>query len=92
MIHTLYNPTVNLLCRKCRKQTAQLAIGFSNDPQFVLTLIYECQTCGEHKKVFDLNTLPELRTITPNEDESDEPLEHTYGQTISVERGPQIGS
>jgi len=39
-------------------------IDFSNDPMSSLTMVYECQECGEIKKVFDLNTLPELKVST----------------------------
>jgi hypothetical protein len=35
-------------------------IDFENKPKFGITLTYECQMCGETKKAFDLNTLPEF--------------------------------
>jgi hypothetical protein len=52
-------------------------VGFSNDPQSLLTLIYECQICGTIKKVFDLNPLPESRAFTPSENTSKESSEQT---------------
>jgi hypothetical protein len=61
-------------------------VGFSNDPLSVLTLIYECQTCGTIKKVFDLNPMPELGAFTPNENTSKESSE----QTAPIEKETQI--
>jgi hypothetical protein len=54
----------------------------ARDSLSTLTLIYECQTCGTIKKVFDLNPLPELREFTPSENESKESSE----QTVPIER------
>ena len=90
MVHTPYNPIVRLLCQKCGKQTAHVMIGFSNDPLSALTLIFECQECGENKKIFDLNTLPELKVPVANEGEWRETKEEADAQAIPIERGPQI--
>lgn len=64
MDHVSFNPSVHLRCRRCQKLTAHTMIDFSNDPMSALTMVYECQECGEIKKVFDLNTLPELKVST----------------------------
>jgi len=70
--------------------------GFSNDPLSALTLTYECQQCGKIKKVFDLNTLSELKVPTSNEGEwsEREPQEESQKepdtQAIPIEKGPQI--
>jgi len=65
-------------------------IGFSNDPLSALTLTYECQECGEIKKVFDLNTLPELKVPAVNQPELTEVKEEIKPQAIPIEKGPQI--
>jgi len=80
-----YNPTVLLRCSKCRNKTSHVLIDFSNDPAAAITMFYECQDCGETKKVFDLDTLPPMRfeltkNITREEKE----------RLIPIERGPQI--
>jgi hypothetical protein len=90
MVHPPYNPTVTLLCITCQKQTPHLLVDFSNNPLSALVLVYECQVCGQTKKTYDLNTLPELKaalraSLEPRESEStaDTP-------SIPIERGPQI--
>jgi len=90
MVHTAYNPTVRLLCQKCRKQTAHTMTGFSNDPQSLLILIYECQECGETKKVFDLNPLSELKVPAASEGEWKETKQEAKAQAIPIEKPPQI--
>ena len=60
MSRTYYIPTVLLRCNKCRNQTPHLLIDLLNKPKFGITLTYECQMCGETKKAFDLNSLPEF--------------------------------
>jgi len=60
MSRTYYVPTVLLRCNKCRNQTPHLLIDLINKPKFGITLTYECQICGETKKAFDLNALPEF--------------------------------
>lgn len=60
MSRTYYVPTVLLRCNRCHNQTPHLLIDFQNKPNFGITLTYECQMCGETKKAFDLNTLPEF--------------------------------
>jgi len=65
-------------------------ISFSNDPLSALTLTYECQECGEIKKLFDLNTLPELKVPVVNQGEWKETKQEAQAQTIPIEKGPQI--
>ena len=65
-------------------------IGFSNDPLSALTLTFECQECGETKKVFDLNTLPELKVPAASEGEWNKAKEGVNEQAIPIEREPQI--
>lgn len=59
MNKTPYNPTVLLRCSKCLNKTPHILTNFSNDPATAITMVYECQDCGETKKVYDLDTLPQ---------------------------------
>jgi len=90
MVHTPYNPSVRLFCKRCGKQTAHMLIDFSNNPLSALVLVYECQECGEVKKIFDLNTLPELKVSSTSEGESREIVVKSEDPAIPIERGPQI--
>jgi len=85
MNKTPYNPTVLLRCSKCRNKTPHVLINFSNDPATAITMLYECQECGETKKVFDLDTLPQV-TFEPAQNIAIEEKE----RLIPKEKGPQI--
>jgi hypothetical protein len=79
-------------------------IDFSNNPLSALTLVYECQECGEIKTAYDLNTLPELKVVGTGQTESKEkdkvvvtnvqtPVQASSQMqvsTIPIEKGPQI--
>lgn len=79
-------------------------IDFSNNPLSALTLVYECQECGEIKTTYDLNTLPELKAAGANRVESKQadkvaitnaPVSaqaspQLQASTIPIEKGPQI--
>jgi len=85
MTKTPYNPTILLRCRKCCNKTPHILIDFSNNPATAITMVYECQECGETKKVYDLDTLPQV-VSEPTENimiEKKEPL-------IPIEKSPQI--
>lgn len=94
MVHVPYNPTVRLACRKCQRKTDHVMTDFSNDPASALTLLYECQECCSVKKVFELNTLPELKVVSssesPTEPSEISTVKEPTQQTIPIERGPQI--
>lgn len=92
MVHDPYDPTVRLLCQRCRRPTAHIMTSFSNNPVSALTLVYECQECGEIKKAFDLNTLPELSAPVSNEVQYKENQQKVETPPIPIERGPQITS
>ena len=87
MEKTPYNPTVLLRCVKCLDKTPHVLVNFSNDPASTLTLLYECQDCGEIKKVFDLDTLPQV-TFEPVKNITVAVEENR--RVIPIERGPQI--
>ena len=80
-----YNPTVLLRCNKCRNKTPHVLINFSNDPATAITMVYECQDCGETKKVFDLDTLPQV-ALEPTKNITIEEKE----RLIPIEKSPQI--
>lgn len=87
MDKTPYVPTVLLRCSKCDIKTPHVLIDLSNDPNVAITLTYECQECGERKKIFDLNTLQEVvHALTEN-------IAATAkgkGRPIPIERGAEI--
>jgi uncharacterized Zn finger protein len=85
MDKTPYNPTVSLRCIKCQNKTAHALVNFSNDPTAALTLVYECQDCGEIKKIYDLDTLPQV-TFEP----AKPIVVEESRRLIPIERGPQI--
>lgn len=85
MAKTPYNPAILLRCSKCRNKTPHVLISFSNDPAAAITMVYECQECGETKEVFDLDTLPQV-TFEPTKNITIE----EKGQLIPIEKGPQI--
>lgn len=88
MDKTPYSPTVLLRCNRCRSKTPHVLTSFSNSPLLAISMVYECQECGETKKVFDLNTLPQVawepaKEIKPKPKDENEP-------PLPIERGPQI--
>jgi len=85
MDKTPYNPTVLLRCSRCHAKTPHVMINFSNDPASALTTVYECQECGETKKIFDLSTLPQV-TWEPTGNMKAEEKE----SPIPIEKGPQV--
>jgi len=90
MVHPPYDPTVALLCMNCQKQTPHLLIDFSNNPLSALMLVYECQVCGQTKKTYDLNALPELKATKAATTEQAEFGSSMGAPAIPIERGPQI--
>jgi uncharacterized Zn finger protein len=70
MDHISFNPSVQLRCHRCQRITPHIMIDFSNNPASALTMVYECQECGETKKALDLNTLPELKVLTTSSNPS----------------------
>jgi len=90
MVRPPYNPAVMLLCTSCQRQTPHLLIDFSNNPLSALTLVYECQVCGQSKKTYDLNTLPELKASRTAPTEPVETSTSEVPHDVPIDRGPQI--
>lgn len=88
MDKTPYSPTVLLRCGRCRSKTHHALISFSNNPVLAISLVYECQECGETRKVFDLSTLPQVAWEPAMEIKAEEKKEKE--PAIPIERGPQI--
>ena len=65
-------------------------VDFSNNPLSALVLVYECQACGQTKKTYDLNTLPELKAVIKASLEPRELGSTAETPSIPIERGPQI--
>jgi len=88
MDKTPYSPTVILRCGKCCNKTLHVLISFYNSPLLAISMVYECQECGEKKKVFDLNTLSQV-AWEPTTDIAAEQREEKE-PAIPIERGSQI--
>jgi len=82
---TCFIPTVLLRCSRCRIETRHALIDFKNEPPG-LALIYECQACGEVRRLFDIGSSsessPERTEYAVKEEKKERP--------IPIERGPQI--
>jgi len=52
MEKSYFVPVVSLRCGKCNNKTSHALIDFSEEPKDTITLNYECQDCGERKKMF----------------------------------------
>ena len=78
-------PTVLLRCNRCRIETPHVLIDFKNQAPSI-ALIYECQACGEVRKLLDIGSLSESSSehteYVAKEEEKERP--------IPIERGPQI--
>jgi len=91
---TCFIPTVLLRCNRCRIETRHALIDFKNEPPS-LALIYECQTCGEVRRLFDIGSLsessPERTEYAVKEEKKDVAKEEEKKERpIPIERGPQI--
>jgi len=91
---TCFIPTVLLRCSRCRFETRHALIDFKNEPPG-LALIYECQACGEVRRLFDLGSLsessPEHIEYAVKEEKKDVAKEEEKKERpIPIDRGPQI--
>jgi hypothetical protein len=50
----IYRPYVFLRCKKCGKKTDHVLVGMSNVRKEMVEESYECQECGETKKIYEL--------------------------------------
>jgi len=57
----IYRPYVFLRCRKCGKKTDHVLINISYSAQKgEIEETYECQECGETKKIYELASMVHL--------------------------------
>jgi len=82
---TCFIPTVLLRCHRCRNETPHALIDFKKQTPW-LTLIYECQACGEVRKLLDIELMPEPQPEHMEKVAEEEKKE----RPIPIERGPQI--
>jgi len=82
---TCFIPTVLLRCNRCSTETSHALIDFKKQTPG-LALIYECQACGEVRKLLDIGSLPESQPDHMENVAQEEKKE----RPIPIERGPQI--
>jgi len=82
---TCFIPTVPLRCHRCRIETPHALIDFKNEAPGT-ALIYECQACGEVRRLFDIGSMPESSPERAEYVAREEKKE----RPIPIERGPQI--
>jgi uncharacterized Zn finger protein len=82
---TCFDPTVLLRCNRCNSETPHALIDFRKQP-FSIALIYECQPCGEVRRLLDIDYSPESATAR-----SENVVDEDKKERLSpLERGPQI--
>lgn len=52
MEKSYFIPLVSLRCPKCNNKTSHALVEFAEDPKDTIALNYECQDCGEKKRMF----------------------------------------
>ena len=62
-----YRPYVFLRCRKCGRKTAHVVVNTAIVREGAIEENYECQECGEAKKIYELASLVEPENLTVQE-------------------------
>lgn len=57
----IYRPYVFLRCKKCGRKTDHVLVSTSSPKKGEVEEIYECQECGETKKIFELASMSQLQ-------------------------------
>lgn len=57
----IYRPYVFLRCKKCGRKTDHVLVGISNVRNGEAEENYECQDCGEIKKLYELVSMLQLQ-------------------------------
>jgi len=57
----IYRPYVFLRCKKCGKKTDHVLVNISNSRKGEVEETYECQECGETKKIYELASMTHLQ-------------------------------
>lgn len=67
----IYRPYVFLRCRRCGRKTDHVLINTATTGRGEIEETYECQQCGETKKIYELASLVEPENLTIQELEED---------------------
>jgi len=57
----IYRPYVFLRCKKCGRKTDHVLVSISSPRKGEVEETYECQECGETKKIFELASMTQLQ-------------------------------
>lgn len=57
----IYRPYVFLRCKQCGRKTDHVLISIATPRKGEVEETYECQECGETKKIFELATQAQLQ-------------------------------
>lgn len=63
----IYRPYVFLICRKCGRKTEHVLINTATIRKGEREETYECQECGQTKKIYELASLMEQENVTIQE-------------------------
>ncbi len=57
----IYRPYVFLRCKKCGRKTEHVLVGMASVRKEEVEEIYECQECGETKKIYELASVTQIQ-------------------------------
>jgi len=57
----IYRPYVFLRCKKCGRKTDHVLVGMASVRKEEVEETYECQECGENKKIFELASVTQIQ-------------------------------
>ena len=57
----IYRPYVFLRCKKCGRKTDHVLVGMSSVRKEEVEETYECQECGETKKIYELASFKQIQ-------------------------------
>lgn len=57
----IYRPYVFLRCKRCGRKTDHVLVSISSPRKGEVEETYECQECGETKKIFELASMSQLQ-------------------------------
>ncbi len=57
----IFRPYVFLRCKKCARKTDHVLVGISSLRKDEVEETYECQECGEIKKIYELAAVTQIQ-------------------------------
>jgi hypothetical protein len=57
----IYRPYVFLRCKKCARKTDHVLVGMASVRKGEVEETYECQECGESKKIYELASVTQIQ-------------------------------